>query len=75
MTLLANSGNFQSGLPTASEAEEPEWGIRRAAIGFHCFSRLEDGGIKGLSPTRTSSAINFKHPFFWAPFILIGNSP
>ena len=26
-------------------AEEPEWGIRRDAIGIHAFSKLEDGGI------------------------------
>jgi len=25
--------------------------------------------VEGLSSTRTSSAIDFKHPFFWAPFI------
>src|ERR671917_2494885 len=25
-------------------AEEPEWGLRRDALGIHAFSRLEDGG-------------------------------
>ena len=25
-------------------AEEPEWGIRRDALGIHSLSRLEDGG-------------------------------
>src|SRR6266498_2157467 len=25
-------------------AEEPEWGLRRDALGLHAFSRLEDGG-------------------------------
>src|SRR5213592_691473 len=25
-------------------AEEPEWGLRRDALGIHSFSRLEDGG-------------------------------
>lgn len=25
-------------------AEEPEWGIRRGALGIHPFSRMEDGG-------------------------------
>ncbi len=30
--------------------------------------------VKGQKPTRPSGAIDFKHPYFWAPFILIGNS-
>ena len=25
-------------------AEEPEWGLRRDALGIHGLSRLEDGG-------------------------------
>ena len=28
-------------------AEEPEWGIRRDALGIHSLSRLEDGGRCG----------------------------
>src|SRR5947209_13953295 len=28
----------------AEMAEEPEWGLRRDALGIHSFSRLEDGG-------------------------------
>jgi 3-(3-hydroxy-phenyl)propionate hydroxylase len=32
-------------------AEEPEWGLRRDALGIHAFSRLEDGGPVGVMVT------------------------
>src|SRR5215218_1404177 len=32
-------------------SEEPEWGLRRDALGIHAFSRLEDGGPVGVMVT------------------------
>src|SRR5215207_249173 len=32
-------------------SEEPEWGLRRDALGIHAFSRLEDGGPVGVMMT------------------------
>jgi 2-polyprenyl-6-methoxyphenol hydroxylase-like FAD-dependent oxidoreductase len=44
--------------PTASSLiaqvemdEEPEWGLRRDAIGVHALSRLEDGPVRGVLVT------------------------
>jgi 3-(3-hydroxy-phenyl)propionate hydroxylase len=32
-------------------AEEPEWGLRRDALGIHSMSKLEDGGLVGVMVT------------------------
>src|SRR5437867_5633094 len=37
------TSNLIAEVEIAEEAEEPEWGLRRDALGIHSLSRLEDG--------------------------------
>src|SRR3712207_8634835 len=61
-TLFPYTTLFRSGWdPTISNliaevemAEEPEWGLRRDALGIHALSRLEDGGPVRVMVTERS---------------------